>query len=278
MDKNYLIYPCKVMRITQNYNGKTSHLPHTTGSPKDYPFDEACSDSGSEGFYCPCDEVVIKKIYGVGTRGTNTLWIQSTHEVYAANGKHGIFSALIIHPNDSDLRRLKVGDKFKRYELICHEGIDGATANHLHISAGLGSIAGSGWIQNSKGKWVLTTTGGTYKPENLFYIDPSFTTVISKGGINFKNLPKESPKAQYVTGNYRVDTDLLNVRTGAGTAYSKKKFDKLSDSAKTKILKLTGGEKKDGYVRDLTFTVTKVNKNWGKTGSGWVCLDYCEKI
>jgi hypothetical protein len=39
MKKNYLIYPCKILRITQSYTETTSHLPHTAGSPKDYPWE-----------------------------------------------------------------------------------------------------------------------------------------------------------------------------------------------------------------------------------------------
>lgn len=37
MSKNYLTYPMLVMSITQNYNGTTSHKPHSTGNIKDYP-------------------------------------------------------------------------------------------------------------------------------------------------------------------------------------------------------------------------------------------------
>ena len=44
--KNYLTYPCKVMNITQGYIGNYSHEPHTTGSPKDFPWDEACGSTG----------------------------------------------------------------------------------------------------------------------------------------------------------------------------------------------------------------------------------------
>ena len=77
MAKNYLTYPCKVMRITQNYNGKTSHYPHTVGTPKDYPIDEGGKDTGKDGFYCPCDELKIVRVYGVGNGGTNTFWVES---------------------------------------------------------------------------------------------------------------------------------------------------------------------------------------------------------
>lgn len=279
--KNYLVYPCEIMRITQNYSGNTSHYPHTSGSPKDYPIDEACKDTGRNWMYCPCDEMVVKRNY---TAGTNTLWLESTEKVYFADGTSNYFSMLIIHPNDDDMKKCPVGKVFNRGDKICREGMDGATANHLHISGGKGTITGNGWTKNTKGKYVLTTTKGAYKPEKLFYIDPSFTTVMSKGGIAFKMLPKvEAPaevsKSGYTVGNYKVtDAEVLRVRSGAGTTHAAKKFGKLTSSAQAKILQLTGGVQKDGYVKGLTFTATEVKKNWGKTPSGWVCLDYCEKM
>ena len=281
MSKNYLIYPCKIMRITQNYNGKTSHYPHTVGNIKDYPIDEACKDANRDWMYCPCDEMIVKKNY---TSGTNTLWLESTTKVNFADGTSDYFTMLVTHPNNDDMKNCPVGKVYKRGQKICREGIDGATGYHLHISGGKGKMQGSGWSRNSKGKWVLTTTGGTYKPEKLFYLDTAFTVVISKGGIAFKALPKTTAtetvsKAGYTVGDYKVTgADVLNVRSGAGTAYAAKKFAKLSESAQKKILKLTGGVQKNGYVKGMTFTATEVKKNWGKTPSGWVCLDYCEKI
>ena len=275
MAKNYLIYPCKIMRITQNYNGKTSHYPHTVGSPKDYPIDEGCKDSGREYMYCPCNSMVVKRNY---TAGTNTLWLESLEKVNFADGTSDYFTMLITHPNNDDMSKCPVGKIFTRGQAICREGTDGATANHLHISGGKGKYSGNGWTRNNNGKYVLTTTKGTYKPEKLFYIDPDFTKVLSKGGINFKTLPKSISKAGYTIGKYKVtETDLLNVRKGAGTIYKKLKFKELKSTAQDKILALIG-KQADGYVRNLTFTVKQVKGNWGKTASGWVCLDYCEKI
>ena len=271
MAKNYLIYPCKIMRITQNYSGQTSHYPHTVGESKDYPIDEACKDVNRDWLYCPCDEMVVKRNY---TAGTNTLWLESTSKVYFADGTTDYFTMLITHPNNDDMSKCPVGKVFKRGQQICREGKDGATANHLHISGGKGKFKGNGWTKNTKGKYVLSCTGGAYKPEKLFYLDVAFTTVISKGGIAFKNLPDE-----YTTGNYKVtDAEVLKVRIGAGTNYTAKKFEALSATAQKKILALTNGVKKDGYVKGLTFTVKEVKDSWGKTPSGWVCLDYCEKI
>ncbi len=249
--KNYLIYPCKTMRITQSYTGTTSHTPHTTGTPKDYPIDEGCSDTGRDYIYCPCDRMKVKRIYGVGTGGTNTLWLESTEKVLFADGTNGYCTLLITHPDDTDLRELTVGQLFTRKEKICREGKDGATAYHLHISAGKGKFTGNGWIKNSKGKYVLTASKGAYKPEELFFIDESFTEVISAKGLTFKKMPS------YSTGKYKVNTSVLNVREGPGTS---------SKKAGTVLL----GQK---------VTVDKIKGDWGRIGKyRWVCLDYCKKV
>lgn len=200
--KNYLTYPCKVMSITQGYIGNYSHEPHTTGTPKDYPWDEACGTTARSPMYCPCDEMKIKRIY---TKGTNTIWLESTTKAFFADGTSDYVTLLVTHPNDSDIKRLKEGQKFKRGNLICYEGTDGnATGNHFHFAVGKGKIKGNGWAQNTKGKWVLTTVNGSKKPETMFYIDPKFTTVKKTQGIKFKDLPKDDffdGKKYFVPGN-----------------------------------------------------------------------------
>lgn len=271
---NYLIYPCKVMRITQSYTGRTSHLPHTQGSPVDYPIDEGCSGSGRDYIYCPCDSMTVKRIYGVGTKGTNTLWLESDKKVRFADGASDYFTMLITHPDDDDLKKLSVGRKFRRKEKICREGKDGATANHFHISGGKGKFEGNGWVKNSKGKWVLTTTKNAEKPENLFYIDHSFTKVVDTKGLNFISLGPYPEN--FKEGTYIVNCDLLNVRKGPSTKYAKKTFPELSPVAQKKILSLTKGKKANGYVRGLSFMVYEVENGWGRTPSGWVRLKYCE--
>lgn len=252
MNKNYLTYPCKVMRITQNYNGKTSHYPHTVGSPKDYPVDEGGKDTGKDTIYCPCDKMKVRRVFGVGAGGTNTIWLESTEKVDFADGTSDFFTMLITHPDDADLRYIGIGKIFLRGQAITKEGSDAATANHLHISGGKGKYKGSGWVKNTKGKWVLTTTNGACKPEQLFYIDPDFTRVMSKGGIAFKTLPEE-----YEVGTYTVNTAVLNVRKGAGTNYAK--AGTLVKGKKIKILETDG--------------------IWGRYADNkWVSLEYCKKV
>ncbi len=258
------------------HHNQTSHLEHTTGSPKDYPIDEGGADTGREYMYCPCDQMKIIRIYGVGTSGTNTIWLQSTSKVNFADGTSDYFSMLVIHPNDSDLQNLSVGQTFTRNQAICMEGSDGATANHFHFSGGKGTVTGNGWTQNSKSKWVLTVSSGTEKPENLFFIDKSFTTVSSTNSLNFKYLSDVSTTT-YTLGNYKVTTSVLNVRTGPSTSYSKKTYSELTSSAQTQIMKLAGYAA-NGYVNGIEFTALEISDNWARTPSGWVCLDYCEKL
>lgn len=208
--KNYLTYPCKVMNITQGYAGNYSHGPHTTGTPKDYPWDEACENTGRSPMYCPCDEMKIVRIY---TKGTNTIWLESTSEVYFADGTSDYVTLMVTHPNDNDIARLKVGRIFKRGEPICHEGTDGnATGNHFHFAVGKGQRKGNGWAQNSNKKWVLTTTNGSKKPETMFYIDPEFTTIKKSNSLQFKELPQfELPERGYFKkGDTGEDVEKIN--------------------------------------------------------------------
>lgn len=91
-------------------------------------------------------------------------------------------------------------------------------------------------------------------------------------------LKESTEKNNYTKGNYRVTVSALNVRKGPSVTYGKKSFSSLTKNAQSKILALTKGRKVDGYVKGLTFTVLEIKNNWGRTPSGWVCLDYTEKI
>lgn len=86
----------------------------------------------------------------------------------------------------------------------------------------------------------------------------------------------ELEEKNYTVGTYRVKAPTLVVRSGAGKIYKKKKFSNLTKNAQSDIKKLCGFAF-DGYVKDMVFDVTKVKGRWGKTPSGWVSLDQCEK-
>jgi len=193
--KNYLTYPTKNMNITQGITGD-SHTRHSAGSPADYPIDDGCSDEGRDWFYCPCDELRVAHIYGVWNgKKTNTIWLESNSKVVMPCGEDYV-TIHVVHPNDDTLGGLKVGQTFKRGERMFLEGNDGnADGYHFHIAVGTGKFVAPGWVLNSKGSWVHNTTGRQLRPEEAFFVDPAFTSIIKTKGIEFKTLPQEDRQA-----------------------------------------------------------------------------------
>jgi len=187
MNKNYMVFPMTYMRITQSYLGTTSHLKHTTGDDKDYPIDIAGRDSGEDSVFCPCDEMEVVASRGYqDERTTNTIWLVSTSKVTTPTFYDICFMTL-THLNDSEMAGIPVGKKFRRGEVICREGKDGTSANHIHLVAGRGRS--DNWTYSSSGSLVMT--GDNKKPEEIFYIDPSRTTVLNTAGLKFQTLPSE---------------------------------------------------------------------------------------
>lgn len=266
---DFLTYPFRVMRITQAYDGLTSHYGHSHGTPRDYPVDEGGADGGRDPLFAPCDLQIVR-VWGVDAKGTNTLFCESCAPVKLACGETDVVSLQITHPDDADLRRLKRGQIIQKGAVLCREGSDGAGGNHVHLSAGRGRLKGNGWQQNSRGKWVLTAQGGPLKPEEAFFLDPAFTTVRATGGLRFRPLPPDGGRAVF-----RVTAALLRVRTGPGTQYPRKAFSALSQNAQSQILALAG-RPQNGYVRGVLFTALELRGSWARTASGWVCLKYCE--
>lgn len=184
----YLRYPMKTMNISQNYKGSYSHSPAYTGSPQGFPIDDCGADTGRDYVYAPCD-CTIKRIYGVGASGTNTIWLESTEQVELANGNKSYVTIQFTHPNDDDLVSLKVGQTFKQGDKMFREGTDGqATGNHVEIQVSNAKFSGNGWVKNSKGGWVIKNA---IKPEDAFYVDDTIT-IQNANGITFKTYTSTS--------------------------------------------------------------------------------------
>ena len=196
---NYLVYPAKVMNITQHHF-EGNHLNHSMGKPWDYPFDEACEGTGRSGFYCPCDEMKVVKLYGIGGSGVNTVWLESTSAVDMPAGR-AIVTVMVEHPEDEDLRKLSVGQVFRRGEQMFREGKDGAAGNHFHISVATGRMAGGGWVNNGNA-WVLNTDGEPLRADHAFYI--SDLRIRDAKGYDFKKLPKEEQVMDNTPDKYAI--------------------------------------------------------------------------
>ena len=146
-----------------------------------------------------------------------------------------------------DRIKVKKGQAVNNSTVLGYTGMTGkATGIHLHL--GLKKLSGGDWLDPEK------------------WSEENFRT-------------KASGKAEaYSPGNYRVSrADVLNVRKGASTGFERISFQGLSADAQKKVLRLAG-YRANGYVRGLEFTVFETSGNWGRTPSGWVCLDYCERV
>lgn len=220
----YAIYPAKKMRISQRYD-EGNHLSHFNNTDyKDYPIDETYGSTASTGsFYAPFDCEVVKKYSAT----TKEIWITSTSKVDTPLGTDYV-TVFIGHIRSGEYNDIQVGDKYKQYEKIVSEEKDSmSTGYHNHISAGLGKMKGTGWVKNNRGLWVPQTTNGMKKPELIFYVDKSFTTIVNDKGLNFQDMPKhevtpELPETstEYITYKIKKGDTLSEIAKEYGTTVS----------------------------------------------------------
>ena len=112
----------------------------------------------------------------------------------------------------------------------------------------------------------------TYTKKSGYYLAPGYEFQ----GFIYIPVTFKVEKKKYRTGTYKVMSPILAVRVGAGKLYRKKKFKELTKDAREQIKALNNIEY-DGYVKGVEFEVTKVKGIWGKTASGWVSLNQCER-
>ena len=236
---NYLIYPTKTIGITQDYLGTFSHTKYYKGKPQSFPWDEAGKDGGRDYMYCPCDEVEIKRLY---LTGTNTIWLQSTTKVQTPTFNDYI-TLKITHPNDDDMLKLKVGQKFKRGQAIVREGTSGqATGNHFHFEIAKGQfkdLANKGWVKNSLDAWVIPNS---VKPEHAFFITDQI--IRNTQSIKFIKLIGEPKKD---TTKKQVEVLIYNLR----------------------LRKEPNGEVL-GYVKSGFYNILEIKDNWIKLDIGYI--------
>ena len=180
---NKFYFPMETMRITQNPYGNTSHHEHNLGTPKDYPIDCGGADGNKSACICPVN-MKVTAVKGLGNKGSNTIWLVSTEKVKTPTFEDIVFMTL-THWDDNDSaikKHNKVGSIIKKGEIICYEGKDGASANHIHICVGRGYS--DNWIENSKKKLVIV--GDNKLPNEVMYRYTKLTTrVMDNGGLKW---------------------------------------------------------------------------------------------
>lgn len=186
--KEYAIYPFQYMNITQSYD-QGNHINHWQNS-KDYsdkPWDEACQDSGRS-YFVPQNDFRVEEVLGLGNSiVTNSVRLISVNKLTMPNGKTDYLKLTLSHMEENNLKLITKGQMLKKGTKILLEGRDGVTTgNHFHITANTGKYYGL--LQNSNGSWCYTYQKSLL-PQEAFYIDSKFTTIINKRGITFKNKP-----------------------------------------------------------------------------------------
>ena len=213
MQKFY--FGMETLRVTQDYNGATSHYHHSHGTPSDYPIDCAGVDGRQSAYFAPVDMKVVA-IRGVGNYVTNTIWLETVEAVETPTFTDTVWLTL-THWNDGSITaKFKVGDIIKAGEIIAYEGTDGAAANHLHITCGRGHC--DNWTQNTAAAWVMT--GTSYPPEQVMYLNDDFTKVVDSASLVFQSMPKEEVTPVAKTKRVRVTNGLYLMKLdNSGTLF-----------------------------------------------------------
>lgn len=124
-----------------------------------------------------------------------------------------------------------------------------------------------GYLNNNDVVTVYASTNNWYNIGNG-YVSGNYLEEL--GGTDFTDI--------YGTGNYRVTVkSVLNVREEPDVNSRAKTFEELSANAQEQIKNFKGTEV-NGYVNNMICHVSEVQGVWGKTPSGWICLDYCVRI
>lgn len=84
-------------------------------------------------------------------------------------------------------------------------------------------------------------------------------------------------KDEFQQYNVVVTTEVLNVRKGPGTEYDLKYFGELTPNAQEQVLNHCG-YRANGLVEGCEATIFEQVGNWGRIPSGWICLDYTERV
>ncbi len=260
--EDYAIFPMNYLRITQSYD-QGNHIDHWKGANYvDYPIDVGGMDSGRDYLFAPVD-MKVTALSGIGNKlVSNKIFLESVNKVKTPKwGTTKIFMTA-VHFENSDVSKfgLSVGKIIKAGQPICFEGRETATANHLHLTCGIGSSTKS--IQNNKGKWV--TKGNCKKPEEIFYIDPNFTIVKNMGGLKFVELPKRE-----VEMLPKIGSPVLRDTT-------KKQIEVLVDTLRMRSLPTTSG-KVLGYIKKGIYDYGDIrqanNYTWYKVENGWIAFN-----
>lgn len=170
------MFPMKYLNISQGVNETYSHQGRLA-------LDICGRDTGKDAFYAPFTGT-IKKVYG----SDHIIWLESNDKVRFADGTVDYMTIMCMH--DDDISDLYVGKVINQGEHFLTEGMAGsATGNHIHIECGKGKFTGSGWYQNSYGKWCINNS---IMPYDALFLDNS-TIIYNNYDYNWRYVSNSDP-------------------------------------------------------------------------------------
>lgn len=211
MNKNYAVFPCRNVNITQNYKSAYSHATQSgsTNGVKSYPIDFAWGDTY---LMAPCQMKSVKMNGFWNESVLNQVFFHSTEKVHCANGEYDYITILAGHTDDWDYSQDKIGTIYDRGVDMLNYGTDGGVSAHFDIVVAIGLQ--TGWVKNSFGEWVLPNSR---KPEDIFYIDPKYNNLINTQGIDFKQIPIDAYLIIPTPVKENKDIDQVKVICGDNT-------------------------------------------------------------
>lgn len=211
----------------------------------------------------------VKSVGGVDTDGYYGKQCMDLYNYYCKhvlelNGNTGASRAKLILNNNYVMGNV---ERINNYpEFVPQKGDiavwTGGEYGHVAICLGEGDVNKFKSIDQN---WVAQKL--TEEWHDYLYLAP----IVFLRPKNQKNIVENQ------TYNVKVTADVLNVRTGAGTNFPNKKFNELSKNAQDQIVALVNYPA-NGYVKGMECTILETQGNWGRTPSGWICLDYTKKI
>lgn len=212
-----ILFPVKIMAITQGMNGGFSHKGTKA-------IDCGWVDEENKKLYAPFTGI-IKQI----KTDSNAVWFQSKEKVLFADGTVDYATVRTVH--DNDVSDLYVGKEIKQGEYYYKMGDKGnATAPHVHIEISKGHVTGYA-PKNAYGNWEMPNTVNVY---DGFCLGEDITVNDGEGYAWKRAKDVKEPEPQFAH-KFKIGDDVVI----SGNLYKSSNADSASGSINEKITKIT---------------------------------------
>lgn len=169
--------------------------PHTGQHRWFYSLDCIGKDSGKDEIYAIFD-CNVTNVYAKAGHSFE-VWLQSNKPVLTSKGVIDYFTATYTHP--SEIKNMKVGQKYNQSEYVCHEGKEGgATGNHLHFEIGQGKS--KTWAVEKHNGTTYYGNQNKVKPDEVWFLPETSVIDFTVDILGSKYpIKKESEMTRFVS-------------------------------------------------------------------------------